>query len=397
MSDIPGSGGYIVSNDMRELLDQPGALSLPDERRLRALYRKSKAVESGAASDLTRIETGYKHGYATHLFFGAREVDLSSTRRDPADHIGTLKYLLERGASPDTPDIVGYTPLHHACMAHPRADIARILLQHGANPDAQDRFGSVALIGAFQNESIDAIEVLLEFGARLDIADPNGHTPDSFFIQCGPKVTAIVQKWKRKRAGAAHPLDEKRCATCARAEGPLKFCSRCHATWYCSQECQKEDWKNHRLACLPFGTESTVTLIPCYSDELIFLVSWSDMARERLGQPFEERPARNSRSVHIPRISPGQTKQMIIKVQVPMDVEAGLPSDKRVGNLLVYDKKRSLVCRIRKCDNMEGYMRLSEVVHTQGVMGAKAYFSAEMKSPDVLVVKVSEFLAEQAF
>ncbi len=159
----------------------------------------------------------------------------------------------------------------------------------------------------------------------------------------------------------------------------------------------EEDWKNHKLACLPFGTESTVTLIPYYSDELVSLVSWSDMARERLGQPFEERPARNSRSVHIPRISPGQTKQMIIKVQVPMDVEAGLPSDKHVGNLLVYDKKRSLVCRIRKCDNPEGYMRLSEAVRTQGVMGAKAYFSAEMKSPDVLVVKVSEVLAEQAF
>ncbi|EIW57990.1 ankyrin, partial [Trametes versicolor FP-101664 SS1] len=361
------------------------------------LQAVKEAVESGAAPELTTLETAYKHGYVTLLFFGAREAGLSSTRGDLADHIGTLKYLLERGASPNTPDIVGYTPLHHACMAHPRADIARILLQHGANPDAQDRFGSVALIGAFQNESIAAIEVLLEFGARLDVADPNGHTPDSFFVQCGPKVTAVVQKWKRKRAGTANPLDEKRCATCARADGPLKFCAKCHATWYCSKECQKEDWKNHKPTCQPFCAGSTITLIPCYSDEITSLASWSDMARERLGQPFDKRPARNSRSVHIPRISPGQTKQMIIKVQVPMDVEAGLPSDKHVGNLLVYDKKRSLVCRIRKCDNVEGYMRLSETVLTQGVMGAKAYFSAEMTSPDALVVKVFEVLAEQAF
>lgn len=159
----------------------------------------------------------------------------------------------------------------------------------------------------------------------------------------------------------------------------------------------EEDWKNHKPTCQPFCAGSTITLIPCYSDEITSLASWSDMARERLGQPFDKRPARNSRSVHIPRISPGQTKQMIIKVQVPMDVEAGLPSDKHVGNLLVYDKKRSLVCRIRKCDNVEGYMRLSETVLTQGVMGAKAYLSAEMTSPDALVVKVSEVLAEQAF
>lgn len=157
------------------------------------------------------------------------------------------------------------------------------------------------------------------------------------------------------------------------------------------------DWKKHKPTCLPSGAESTVTLIPYYSDEITSLASWSDMARERLGQPFEKRPARNSRSVHIPRIPSGQTKQMIIKVQVPMDVEACLPSDKHVGNLLVYDKKRSLVCRIRKCDNVEGYMRLSEAVLSQGVMGAKAYFLAEMTSSDALVVKVSEVLAEQAF
>lgn len=158
--------------------------------------------------------------------------------RARVDHIGTLKYLLAQGAPPDIPDVLGYTPLHHACMAFPCADIARILLEHGASPDAQDVFGSVALMGAFQNESIDAIEVLLEFGARLDIADKSGITPDAFFIKCGPRVTAVVQKWKRKRAGAANPLDEKRCVTCAKSAVPLKFCASCHATWYCSRQCQ---------------------------------------------------------------------------------------------------------------------------------------------------------------
>lgn len=148
---------------------------------------------------------------------------------------------------------------------------------------------------------------------------------------------------------------------------------------------------------MPFSAESTVTLTPYYDENLGPLFSLSDTTRMLLGQPFEKRPARNSRPVQVPHIPPGQTKQMIIKVQVPMDVLTHNPSHPNVGNLLVYDKKRSLVCRIRKCDNPEGYVRLSDIVRTQGVMGAKAYFSAEMTSPDVLVVKVSEVLAEQAF
>ncbi|EIW57994.1 ankyrin [Trametes versicolor FP-101664 SS1] len=380
---------------MQKLLDQPRVLSANEEQRLRVLYQQNslhfspmllnpfarscylgdfdgvkKAVESGTAPDLLGQETGYKHGYAALALFGAQRVVMSSRAR--VDHIGTLKYLLAQGAPPDIPDVLGYTPLHHACMAFPCADIARILLEHGASPDAPDVFGSVALMGAFQNESIDAIEVLLEFGARLDIADKSGITPDAFFIKCGPKVTAVVQKWKRKRAGAANPLDEKKCATCAKSGVPLKFCASCHATWYCSRQCQRNDWKKHKHICVPFSTESTVT-------------------------PFEQRPARNSRSVQVPHIPHGQTKKMIIKVQVPMDAHTLEPSNQNIGNLLVYDKKRSLVCRIRKCDNPEAYMRLSDVVRTQGVMGAKAYFSAEMTSPDVLVVKVSEVLAEQAF
>ncbi len=148
---------------------------------------------------------------------------------------------------------------------------------------------------------------------------------------------------------------------------------------------------------MPFSAESTVTVTPYYDDTVGPLFSLSDTARTLLGQPFEKRPARNSRPVQVPHIVPGQTKQMIIKVQVPMGALTLDPSHPNVGNLLVYDKKRSLVCRIRKCDNPEGYMRLSDIVHTQGVMSAKAYFSAEMKSPDALVIKVSEVLAEQAF
>ncbi|KAL7279459.1 hypothetical protein ACG7TL_007302 [Trametes sanguinea] len=338
-------------------------------------------VESGQAPGLAGQETGYEYGYAAIALFGAQR--LASDPR--SDHIGTLTYLLKQGMPADVPDVVGYTALHHACMAYPRADIARVLLEHGADPNRQDRFGSVPLLGAFQNESIDAIEVLMEFGARLDIKEADGVSPDT----CGPKVTAVVQKWKRKRAGETAPLDEKACTVCRKKDVQLKWCAKCHKTWYCSKECQKLDWPSHKQTCVSHNAESTVTLKPIYDDGITSLLPIAHAMRSAFGYPVQSQPARNTRGAQVPHIPVGQTKKMIIKVQVPLT--------DRLTELMVYDKKRSFVCRIRKDDNPEAYKRVEQVVRMKGVGGAKAYFSAEMSKSDELLVKVSEVLPEQAF
>ena len=51
------------------------------------------------------------------------------------------------------------------------------------------------------------------------------------------------------------------CATCSKVpeEGaaPLQRCSRCHTTCYCSKDCQKADWKNHKKQCGPNPSSST--------------------------------------------------------------------------------------------------------------------------------------------
>ena len=47
--------------------------------------------------------------------------------------------------------------------------------------------------------------------------------------------------------------DVTTCATCKKGSsalsGPLKKCSRCEGPRYCSQECQKADWKQHKKVC----------------------------------------------------------------------------------------------------------------------------------------------------
>ena len=88
---------------------------------------------------------------------------------------------------------------------------------------------------------------------------------------------------------------------------------------------------------------------------------------------------------------------MIIKVQVPFDISRGMSVDSSHGNLLIYSKNRNFVCGVRRSDGPTAYDRISNIVRTKGVGGAKAYFAAELKSKDELLVKVSEVLAEQPF
>ena len=52
--------------------------------------------------------------------------------------------------------------------------------------------------------------------------------------------------------------DKRECDNCGKDEsqliGPLKCCAKCRQCSYCSRDCQKADWKNHKKVC---GKQST--------------------------------------------------------------------------------------------------------------------------------------------
>ena len=370
-------------------------------------------VRGGLAPDLLGTETPFQYGYAMIIVSGGQRV-VGGPEGVTVDHPAVMRYLLQYGMPPDIPDILKFTALELTCMARVRADLVRVLLEFGADPNHQDIFGSVAIMGAFQNNAIDAIDALMEYGADLDIADADGVTPEEFYVKAGPQVTAMVHKWKRRRNGEVAALDEKGCGFCGKNDTLLKFCAHCHVIRYCTRECQSASffhstvscadlpsnagahWPVHKRHCVPFSPESTVTIKPFYED-IGPVTSMSNLAREAYGIPVAKEPKRNTRSVHIPKIAPGETKFFLIKVQVPFNVKTGAPSRDELGDLMIFDKKRSLVCRLRRVDDEAGYLRISRTVRSQGVFGAKAYFAAEMPSKDVLTIKISEPLAEQDF
>lgn len=128
----------------------------------------------------------------------------------------------------------------------------------------------------------------------------------------------------------------------------------------------------------------------------ITMVPIASLTRNLLGYSDDPAPEKHSRVSHVPKFRPGESKSLIVKVQLPFDFEAKQPLAGS-GELLVYTKKRDFVCFVRKVDNPTGYDRLAHVVRMKGAIGSKAYFAAELKSKDELVVKVAEVLAEQPF
>lgn len=91
-------------------------------------------------------------------------------------------------------------------------------------------------------------------------------------------------------------------------------------------------------------------------------------------------------------------KDLIIKVQIPYTPPGSRDSmPPSSGPMLVYNKKGDFRCMLNSEDNPDAYKRITEVVKAKGAGGAKAYFLAELRTVDQLVIKLADVLAEQSF
>ncbi|KAG6877910.1 hypothetical protein C0993_002396 [Termitomyces sp. T159_Od127] len=408
-------GGLVVTREMRKILEKPGFITLAKGgQRLRNLYvdqsasfdaRKlssfgfacfvgclpwvQKHLNEGTAPKLDGTETTYEFGYATLIISGAQRVQPS----ERTDHVATLRFLVSQGLPVDVPDIAGLTALHHCVIGQIlNVELLRELLKSGANVDHQNRYGEVPLFGAYMKSHVQAVELLLQHGADLGIKEADGLAP-SDCLQFGPQITAVVQKWIRKRNGQEAPRNEKRCDSCGASDKPLKNCAKCHVARYCSVECQRKEWSTHREMCQPFSAGNTVTVKPFYVQGENTMPT--EVLRNRFFGVNDTTPQTHYRSGHVPKHL-NEAKNMVVKVQLPYNLMRSKP-EIGAGPLFVYTKKRDFVCRIRREDGAASYNRISNVVAEKGVGGGKAYFAAELKTKDELVIKVSEVLAEQPF
>lgn len=333
------------------------------------------------------------------------------------------------GCPLDQGDITGYTALYHAVMNIPKLDIARILLDAGASPNHQNKYGAPPILEAMQQNHTASIDLLMEYGASMDIADADGITGSSFYVKTGTQVTAVIEKWLRKRRGEKEePELTKACNICGKRS--VSFCSGCRKVQYCSKECQstwiavyarshrylhntdiftaEKDWPTHKISCKKVDPNATLTIRPCY--ELMdmkgaFIMSNSDLARRAFHPDSTVNPGVNREPVNIAsQKKKSAKKNTIIKIQLEVQRGPFGPIGPAAsGDMLCYNQKKSFICHISERYGKKEYQLLSKVIREKGVRvipgaeGMKAYFHADLISRDELVIFIGEVLPAQPF
>jgi len=199
-------------------------------------------------------------------------------------HISTTKLLISLGADVNAQhESMKCTALHLAA-SNEFLDIVEILLKNNAKIDCEDPRGYTPLGMAGTEGYTKCVEMLLKAGA-----DPNhrahsdnttaifhcsaknrvgvvhlllqaGADPLSTRYENGDSIIDVARANKKDTMAnlisgwlvAGNPEERaKICVACYNyKKGEMKRCSKCKSVWYCSAECQRKEWPQHKLGCV---------------------------------------------------------------------------------------------------------------------------------------------------
>ena len=87
-----------------------------------------------------------------------------------------INVLLNAGADPNIADVDGDTCLHNAARSYCSTEVLQAIISHGGDVNATNKKNENALMLACKNKKEDVINVLLNAGTDLNIADADGDT-----------------------------------------------------------------------------------------------------------------------------------------------------------------------------------------------------------------------------
>ena len=168
------------------------------------------------------------------------------------------KYLANDLKVPvDGKDVLGSTALFWAISTKPyvQPEYAQLLFDAGGSVNTKNRFNATAAREIAQadlhgdtTKNVQMFKWYIEHGGDIDNKDTDGMS-----------VKVLVEMMRGKVPGLAEAIQNGRgerkqgdCATCGRTPKDGKTfpaCAKCKKVRYCSQECQKVDWKAHKKTC----------------------------------------------------------------------------------------------------------------------------------------------------
>ncbi|CAI2364852.1 unnamed protein product [Moneuplotes crassus] len=171
--------------------------------------------------------------------------------------------LLKYGANPRTRNNFGESALALSCMQE-NYEICERLIIAKANVNEVDYCKRTPLLKAARhNTDYSILELLLKNGAKTDIADENGNTP---LHHAAIRGSEIVAEFLLNLGANPYSLNKKEqvpyelcadkskvafqvCPLCLKKANVS--CKHCSVMKYCSIDCAKRDWPDHKKTVFP--------------------------------------------------------------------------------------------------------------------------------------------------
>jgi ankyrin repeat protein len=290
----------------------------------------------------------------------------------PGDAVGVVISLLENGARCDARDLLGKTIIDYAVGAlsdHESPvllNIADLCIARskeigltGSLVDYQDRFGDTPLMMAVIMNREDLVTHLLKKHADSSITNLDNISS----LDIAPEASAI----KQLLINGSHKLKKIKCNVCKKF-GKTFLCARCNHASYCSKDCQKADWKEHKLTC---------GLIKF--DMLITPIRTGLVAADLNGEKTTLWTGNIPKNIKI---------NEIFEVKIQVGPTSGTPFE-------LNDEKKELFTHVNK-DVCEDYLKLYDLVRSfASSAGRIAYFKAKFESSGRLLVSSSEMFVRK--
>ena len=303
---------------------------------------------------LERRESGMRFNSMLNVICGHKQLKAFPGNPPMFGHLDTAKVLLKYGVNVHARDVAGYSALHFCTnlnSSETTLKIAELLLQHGADINARNRFGCCPLHEPVMLGDEAAVIFLLEHDADVHVGENDAQLTPAKLGMNRPSISRLISEYTTRKLRREMKKQLQKCGYCENV-GDQK-CSACRAISYCSAECQKKHWKEHKARCKEIRNEKLI--IPT--------------APSKVYDPL---------NMHEGDLKKHETNaEFSVKIQLSTLAPESAP-------MLIYDRTRSF--RIALHPKHSGFGKMVRKIRADGVLGVKAYFNASVDKDLNLVV-----------